>query len=122
MLIPLGQLLPGAIIRTFNLFYSGAAAYAGLPAVMPVVSLLKLPRGIGATPAALGTGTVVDSQSDVSGSLAAFKNIHAISKTLAAPELYDSSQQYFLRVASESGAGYTVGSQVWSNGYVEVSA
>lgn len=122
LFVPVRGVPQGCTIKDFSLVFSGAPAHAGLPAVMPVVSLVKLPRGTGALPSALGSGTVVETMTDPSGTVANFQNIHFISKTLGTPELYDTGFDYYFKVAAESGANALTGAQVWSNGFVSVYA
>ncbi len=122
--IPINGLLfaNGMKIVSLNVPFAGATGHGALPAVMPQIELVKQDRGIAGLPASIPAPVSINTQIDGVGSVPAFQNVHFISLTLGAPELFDSSQLYSIRVTAESGANALTGARLFDNGYLVVSA
>lgn len=120
-LVQFEQLVPGTVIRNFTAIHRAAGAHAALPAVMPKIELCKLDLtgyiGAGVAPVV----TVVDTQSDVSGTTAAFQLAHTITKAIGAPPTVGANEMWFLRATGESGANALLGAQ-WTSFSLDVSA
>lgn len=114
-------LAAGTVIRNFSAILRGAGAHVGLPAVMPKIELVKLDYagyiGAGVAP----PYAAVDSQSDISGTTAAYQLAHTVSKTLAAPQTVGANEAWALRMTGESGANALIGLQ-WVSFALGVSA
>lgn len=95
----------GSTIKSVNVRYQGAAGHAGLPASMPVVSLLK-------TTIATGGLSTVATQADTSANTTAFQAAHSI--TIGGlSEAVTGVATYNVQIDAESGANALVGARCW---------
>jgi hypothetical protein len=92
---------PKATIKAFAVRLRGnvgsGTLHAGLPATMPVLSLVR-------SPADGSAFVTVDTVTDTSATAAIYDAAHTLSKTIASPHAVVASQAYYIRFTGETGA------------------